>query len=173
MARPSAPVFSETQWFIRPWWWLVALLTGAAIWFGYSSPQYDLKSRLLLSLPGVVVLLLVLMLALLRLEVRLDAEGVHYRYFPLLWRWRHWPWSEFKQVFARSYSPLGDYGGWGLRGLRGNKAYNVWGKEGLQLVFKSNNRLLLGTQRPDELRTALRGLKAALPTLPIKPPAAS
>lgn len=173
MSRTSAPTFSETQWFVRRWWWLVALLVGAAGWIGYSSPQYNLKSRLVLSLPGLLVLLLALLLALLRLQVRLDADGVHYRYFPLLWRWRHWPWSEFRQVFARRYSPLGDYGGWGLRGLSGNKAYNVWGKEGLQLVFTSNNRLLLGTQRPDELRTALRGLRAALPSLPIKPPAAS
>jgi hypothetical protein len=173
MARPSAPVFSETQWFIRRWWWIIVLLMAGAVWIGYSSPQYNLKSRLMLSLPGVLVLLVAGLLALLRLEVRLDDEGVHYRYFPLLPRWRHWPWSEFKQVFARSYSPLGDYGGWGLRGISGNKAYNVWGKEGVQLIFKSNNRLLLGTQRPDELRTALRGLKTALPSLPIKQPAAS
>ena len=171
MARPTAPDFRETQWFARRWWWLLLVLLGAAVWLGYSSPQYNLKSRLLLASPGLVIGLLVVLLALLRLEVRLDADGVHCRYFPLLWRWRHWPWSEFRQVFARRYSPLGDYGGWGLRGLRGNKAYNVWGSEGLQLVFKSNNRLLLGTQRPEEVRAALRGLRTALPGLPIKPPA--
>ena len=74
-------------------------------------------------------------------------------------------------MFARPYSPIGDYGGWGLRGLAGNKAYNVWGSEGLQLVFKSGNRLLLGTQHPAELREALRGLRAAIPSLPIKQPA--
>lgn len=169
MARPPAPIFSETQWFGRRWWWLLLLLLGAAGWIGYSSPQYNLKSRLVLALPGLLVVLLVLGLSLLRLEVRLDTDGVHYRYFPLLRRWRHWPWGEFKQVFARAYSPIGDYGGWGLRGLAGNKAYNVWGSEGLQLVFKSGDRLLLGTQQPAELREALRGLRAAVPSLPIKP----
>ena len=91
MARPSAPSFQETQWFGRRWWWLLLLLLGAAGWIGYSSPQYNLKSRLVLALPGLLVLLLVLGLSLLRLEVRLDADGVHYRYFPLLRRWRHWP----------------------------------------------------------------------------------
>lgn len=171
MPRPAAPSFSETQWFARRWWWLLVLLLGAAGWLGYSSPQYNLKSRLVLALPGLLVLLLVVGLGLLRLEVRLDAEGVHCRYFPLLWRWRHWPWAELRQVQARHYAPIGEYGGWGLRGLKGNKAYNVWGSEGLQLVFGSGNRLLLGTQRPEELRAALRGLKAALPSLPIKQPA--
>ncbi|MGI4835545.1 MAG: hypothetical protein ACRYFK_18990 [Janthinobacterium lividum] len=173
MPRPDAPSYRETQWFGRRWWWLLLLLLAAASWIGYSSPQYNLKSRVVLALPALLVLALVVGLGLLRLQVRLDAEGVHYRYFPLLWRWRHWPWAEFRQVYARHYSPLGDYGGWGLRGLSGNKAYNVWGSEGLQLVFKSGNRLLLGTQRPAELRAALRGLKTALPTLPIKAPAAS
>lgn len=171
MPRPTAPTYTEIQWFGKRWWWLILLLVGAAVWIGYSSPQYNLKSRIVLALPGLLVLLLALGLSLLRLEVRLDAEGVHYRYFPLLRRWRHQPWGELRQAMLRSYSPLGEYGGWGLRGARGNKAYNIWGKEGLQLVFKSNERLLLGTQRPAELREALRGLKAALPSLPIKQPA--
>lgn len=171
MPRPAAPVYTETQWFIGRWWWLVLALLGAAVWIGYSSPQYNLKSRVVLALPGVLVLLVALVLALSRLEVRLDEEGVHYRYFPLLRRWRHLPWDELKQVFARRYSPFGEYGGWGWRGVAGNKAYNVWGREGLQLGLKNGQRLLLGTGRPAELRAALRGLKAALPTLPIKQPA--
>lgn len=67
----------------------------------------------------------------------------------------------------RTYSPLGDYGGWGIRGLPGNLAYNVWGKAGLQLIFQSGNRLLLGTQQPQVLRQVLAALHQADHTLPI------
>ena len=94
----------------------------------------------------------------MRLETRIDAAGIHYRYRPLLNRWRHWPWAEFRQIFLRTYSPLSDFGGWGIKGLPGNLAYTVWGEHGLQLVFQSGNRLLLGTQRPEELRRTLLAL---------------
>lgn len=66
--------------------------------------------------------------------------------------------------FPRTYSPLGDYGGWGLPG---NLAYNVWGPHGLQLVFRSGNQLLLGTQRPAELLAVLAALHAADASRPI------
>ena len=67
-----------------------------------------------------LVLLVLVGLYSLKLTVRVDAFGVHYQYTPLFNRWRHWPWSELTQVFPRTYSPLGDYGGWGIRGLPGN-----------------------------------------------------
>lgn len=104
----------------------------------------------------------------MKLTVRVDAAGVHYQYTPFLNRWRRWPWSEFQQVFPRVYSPLGDYGGWGIRGLPGDLAYNVWGPAGLPLVFRSGNKLLLGTQQPTELRAVLTALQAADTTRPIR-----
>ena len=143
-----------------------------AVWSGYSSPDYNAKSRLVLALPALVVALGLLVLATARLQVRLAADGVHYRYPPLL-RWRHQPWAALKQVYPRRYAPFGDYGGWGLRGLGHNKSYTVWGRDGLQLVMPDGTLILLGTQRPQQLREALKGLKAALPTLPIRLPAAA
>lgn len=115
-----------------------------------------------------LVLLILAGLWWLKLTVRVDAAGIHYQYTPFLNRWRHWPWHEFQQVFPRVYSPLGDYGGWGIRGLPGNLAYNVWGPDGLQLIFQSGNKLLLGTQQPEELRKVLAALRAAEATRPIK-----
>ncbi|MGI4862562.1 MAG: hypothetical protein ACRYFZ_01470 [Janthinobacterium lividum] len=70
-------------------------------------------------------------------------------------------------MLPRTYSPLGDYGGWGIRGLPSNLAYNVWGQAGLQLIFQSGNKLLLGTQQPEELRKVLVALQIAAPTGPI------
>ena len=50
-----------------------------------------------------------------------------------------------------------EYGGWGLRlGLFGNgKAFNVSGDKGLQLEFTDNKKLLIGTNRPEELTETL------------------
>ena len=158
--------FTETQRFSQRWRWLLAALTLLALG---SSGIAMLKAP---SWPALLIMAVVLLpllagLWLMRLEVRVDAAGIHYRYLPLLWRWRYWPWTDFQKVFPRTYSPLGEYGGWGIKGLPGELVYNVWGPAGLQLVFQSGNRLLLGTQQPEQLRLVLASLQAADPTRPI------
>jgi hypothetical protein len=63
-------------------------------------------------------------------------------------------WNQLESCSVRTYSPLGEYGGWGIKyGLGGaGKVYNVRGNQGLQLVFKDGSRLLIGTQKPLELQ---------------------
>jgi hypothetical protein len=62
------------------------------------------------------------------------------------------------RAYARAYSPIHEYGGWGMRtGDRGwGKAFNMRGNEGVQLVLRSGQRLLIGSQRPDELAAAIQ-----------------
>jgi hypothetical protein len=59
---------------------------------------------------------------------------------------------------VRAYDPLGEYGGWGLKGSSGNRALNIAGDQGLQLELQNGQRLLLGTQRPAEVTQALHQL---------------
>lgn len=167
----AAPVFTETQRFYRRWWWLMAGATSLMVSpLARAIHEPRALEALLIALP--LLLLVLAGLWCMKLTVRVDEFGIHYQYVPFLNRWRHWPWHEFRQVFPRTYSPLGDYGGWGLRGLPGNLAYNIWGTAGLQLVFRSGHKLLLGTQQPAELRRVLAALQAADATRPISLPAA-
>ncbi len=167
---PSAPatVFEETQWFFRRWWWLLLgstlLLLAPLVWAAFTEP--DGVKAVLITSPLFGLLLFGLWY--MKLTVRVDAAGIHYHYPPMLNRWRHWSWTEFKRVAPRTYAPFSDYGGWGIRGWPGNLAYNVWGRQGLQLVFQSGDRLLLGTQRPNELRAVLETLHAADACRPIQ-----
>jgi hypothetical protein len=73
----------------------------------------------------------------------------------------HWnehtiPWSDIDQIYVREYSPLAEYGGWGIRYSRNGRAYNVRGNKGIQISKKNGKRILLGTQHPDEVAIALR-----------------
>ena len=57
----------------------------------------------------------------------------------------------------REYSPMREYGGWGIRvGRHSGKAYNASGNQGVQLVLKDGRRVLIGTQSPEQLLSALR-----------------
>ncbi|HEX8329464.1 MAG TPA: hypothetical protein VF629_18145 [Hymenobacter sp.] len=154
--NPTLPLFTETQVMGRHWWWLALVI--AALGFFPSLLMPETATFWVRSGPVFIGAAAGSLLWLMRLETRIDAAGIHYRYLPLLNRWRHWPWTEFRQVRPRTYSPLGDFGGWGIRGFPGNLAYNVWGVHGLQLVFQSGDRLLLGTQRPEELAATLQAL---------------
>ena len=59
--------------------------------------------------------------------------------------------------YVRQYSPIIEYGGWGLRfGIFGKgTAFNVSGNKGLQLEFINNKKLLIGTNKPDALTETL------------------
>jgi hypothetical protein len=69
------------------------------------------------------------------------------------------PASNIAGAEARTYRPVREYGGWGvrwsLRGLNANRAYNVSGDQGVQLVLTNGDRVLIGTQRPTELEAAI------------------
>lgn len=71
----------------------------------------------------------------------------------------YYPWEEIAEIEARRYHPIREYGGWGIRGLGKNRAYNVSGNEGLQLTFTNGKRLLLGSQMAWELEAAARAAR--------------
>jgi hypothetical protein len=86
-------------------------------------------------------------------EVRLGELSI--RLFPF--RGRAIPLSTISQTEVRQYSALGEYGGWGIRFSRRNgRAYNAYGNMGVQLVLNDGTRILVGSQRPEELLASLR-----------------
>lgn len=86
-------------------------------------------------------------------EVRND--GIYLRFFPLHQKFKVYPYDEIEKYEVRTYRPIYEYGGWGIRyGLKG-KAYNVYGNKGIQLVFKNKKKLLIGSQKPEEFYNAI------------------
>ncbi|MFD2721439.1 hypothetical protein ACFST9_22180 [Hymenobacter monticola] len=157
-------LFLERQVFIRRWWPLLlapAIVVATLWWLVPAKPNQAEWSA---AVASVVVVLSIGLLLTLRLETRLDAAGVHYRLFPLQWAWRSRPWTEIAQAYVRSYDPLGEYGGWGLKGTSTNRALNISGDQGLQLELRDGSRLLLGTQRPAEITQALNRLNVSGPS---------
>lgn len=70
------------------------------------------------------------------------------------------PARDIKSAQAREYSPLREYGGWGIRTSSSGRAYNARGTTGVQLVLDDGSRILIGTQKPEELLSALRAAGA-------------
>ncbi len=54
-----------------------------------------------------------------------------------------------------TYSPVADYGGWGIRGWGRSVALNARGSLGVRVTLQDGRRVLIGSQRPEELAEAL------------------
>lgn len=66
------------------------------------------------------------------------------------------PFKNVVRAYARTYQPLAEYGGWGIRGEAGNRVFSMRGNEGVQLELRSGQKVLIGSGRPEELAAAIR-----------------
>ncbi|OFW61001.1 MAG: hypothetical protein A2133_04295 [Actinobacteria bacterium RBG_16_64_13] len=75
----------------------------------------------------------------------------------------HIPVRTIRKAIVREYSPLKEYGGWGMRISRSNgRAYNAYGNRGVQMILDGGALVLVGSQQPEELLAALRSAGADL-----------
>lgn len=156
----NKPLFQETQRFTQWWLWLllfsVSLTIYRPIYIAISEGQPLDAGQWV----GVIILAVVILLMFInRLETRIDERGIYVKFFPVVPKFKFYPWEEISTAVVRKYSPLMEYGGWGIRFGRNGKAYNIKGNKGLQLKFKSGNALLIGTQKAEELQKVLNEIK--------------
>jgi hypothetical protein len=69
----------------------------------------------------------------------------------LLWPERSIPWTEIRWVEAFTFRPIKDYGGYGVRWNERGIVYTVCGNRGARMELMSGERVLVGSQRADEL----------------------
>ncbi len=160
----SEVLFTERQRFRQWWLWLILLGINGLFIFGVfkqviGGEQFGDKP---MSNAGLLVatgltLLLTLLFINIRLDTNIKKDGIYVRFFPFHLKFKYYSWDTLTKSFVRQYSPLTEYGGWGLRIglLRKGTAFNISGDKGLQLEFTNNKRLLIGTNKPDELTEIL------------------
>jgi len=158
-------LFSERQRFKQWWLWFILLGINGLFLYGafnqvIGGQQFGDKP---MSNTGILVttgltIFLTFLFANFRLDTTIRKEGIYVRFFPFHLKFKHYKWDKLAKSYVRQYSPVTEYGGWGIRlGLFGKgTAYNVSGNKGLQLEFSDNKKLLIGTNRPDELTETLK-----------------
>ena len=153
-------LFSETQRFKQWWLWILLIAINALmiygvltqVIYGHTFGDKPADNTQLLIGTGISLLITFFVLSF-RLGTQIKNDGIYVRLFPLQFSYRFFPFNSLSKCYVRKYNPISEYGGWGLRiGLFGNgRAYNISGDEGLQLVFIDNRKLLIGTQKAEEL----------------------
>lgn len=158
-------LFRETQKFRQWWLWLILMGINGLFLFGVfmqviggqkfgDKPMSD--SQLIIA--TFFTIILTLLFTSIRLETIIKNDGIYVRFFPLHLKFKHYSWERLTKSYIRQYSAISEYGGWGLRiGIFGKgNAYNVSGDDGLQLEFIDNKKLLIGTNKPDDLTQLLQ-----------------
>ena len=67
--------------------------------------------------------------------------------------------DDVTQASTVTYSPIGEYGGWGIRGFGSRVALNARGNRGVLLTLQNRGTVLIGSQRPEELAAAIEAAK--------------
>lgn len=88
---------------------------------------------------------------------------VHYRG---LFKTRRVAIGAIRSARARTYRPILEYGGWGIRLGRSGWAYNASGNRGVQLEIDDTRPLLIGSRRPEELARAIIASSSYRPRRP-------
>jgi hypothetical protein len=136
--------FTEEQTF--PVWAYLIFVAGFVVMLGQRGPLHSL---------WLVAMALVANLLYMRTEVNDTEVTVSFGWVLPLYQ-RHFRLEEIVSAESVSYSPLGEFGGWGIRGWGKNVALNARGDRGVRLTLRDGSRVLVGSQRPDDLATAIR-----------------
>jgi len=159
----TKPFYSEVQHVRQIWIWLVVLFLTGLFWYVFvkqvimgipfgNRPAPNVILVIFWFIFGIGFPLLFFSTKLVT-EVRND--GIYIQFFPFHWTFRKITFGEIRRYDKRTYNPILEYGGWGIRKGRRGMAYNVSGKKGVQLEFFYHKRLLIGSKRPEELFQAI------------------
>lgn len=142
-------LFTEEQRFGQVWLWMVLIGMDVA-YFAIFFAQFFVPVPPRPSSPAdLFVMWLVALLCLgitalfvsLKLITRVTNQGISVQFIPLHRKPVIFPFSDIGQHSVRTYRPIVEFGGWGIKRGSGGLAYNVSGNKGLQLVLKDGKRI--------------------------------
>ena len=167
MNDAATPLFDERQW-LAPW--ALVAITAAPLFVLVpltTSLPPAAASGLAAATALTAAISLAAILLLGNMHTRVDTHGVLVTFGVFSWIRFHFPKEELASAEARRYRPIGEFGGWGIRGFRSRRALNMRGDLGVEIRWHRagvTGTVLVGSQRPSELEHALR-------LLAIPPPA--
>ena len=153
----SKTIFEEKQRFNQPLVWVGLSVALAVVIYStfFTEDDRPIESQLISF--GIFLIVIVLFL-FIKLKTRIDEKGIHFQFFPFHFSMKTFTWENIYSAEALKYSPLGDYGGWGIRiSFKGKgKAFTTRGDKGIKVVLKDGKTRMIGTQLMDEANACIK-----------------
>ena len=160
-------VFKEEQRFKQTWLIVLLavsiLLSVVAITKEYVEENSKMTTNeFVLTLIGIAIS--VAFIFFFKLKTNIDEKGIQYQFSPFHLKMKLIKWEEIKKAQVRTYDPISEYGGWGIKGgsfwnKEKGKCVNISGDIGIQVEFKNGKKLLIGTQKKEEAQHVLKTYK--------------
>ncbi len=152
--------YQESQKFSQLWFW--GILTFSAIvifyrfWEEHSAAQFH--NLTVKSFAPIILFAIVLVFfLLLRLDILIDGHGISYKWFPFRMKYKTIPWESIDSLQIRRFSPIAEFGGYGLRYTFKTTAYIVSGNDGIEIRIKDRRRkFVLGISDPLRAEQVIR-----------------
>ncbi len=156
-------LFKEEQRFTQTWLLVLLGISVTIPLFVLFTDFFQENSTMSLNdllLSSALIIASIVPIFFLKLITRIDETGIHYQFSPFHLSQRTISWHELISANIRVYDAISEYGGWGLKGgffwkKNKNYAYNVSGSTGIQLTCKNGTRVLIGTQKPENVKALL------------------
>ena len=131
------------------WWGFVEQVVRGNQWGNNPGPNWVLWLVLVLFGLGFPIFFMSL-----RLIVEVHHDHVDIRFTPLTHR--RISFDDIVNATVRTYRPIREYGGWGVKGWSRRKmSYSVSGNQGVDLQLRDGTSVLLGSRQPERLHAAL------------------
>ena len=163
--------YKEYQKWTQLWLWTIIILStipaAGLILFGFvkqlifripwgSEPMSDVGLALVALFTWTICGGIIAMIFLSKLELEVRDKAIFYRFPIFIPQQKRIGMEDIVSWDIESFGPL-DYGGYGVRKtLRKGTALIIKGRYGLKLKLRNGKMLMLGTQKPEELRRAVQ-----------------
>lgn len=154
-------LFYEKQKFTQWWVWAILILTLGfelyifvrQILFGQPVGTRPVPDVFLI-FSTLFLISLFVFVCRLQLETTIDSEKIVMRYRPMIRKTFYW--DEIEKAEVINY---GFVGGYGVRiGTRYGTVYNTKGRYGLSLELYDGRRIVIGSQKPEQIEKILQQL---------------
>jgi hypothetical protein len=157
-------LYEEEQRFSRVTWiWIAMLLLLlapiVAIVSGKEPPSQQEMTSILLSTAFAFIPMTVIIF-FSRLQFKIDGEGIHYKFFPAVIKWRMIPKSLIQSFEVSEKRNLIEKIAFGYRRSRLNNSItmNISGSKFARLQLRNGRKLKIGSENPESMERALRKL---------------
>lgn len=165
MGNQEEVVYREVQRFRQIWLWVLVLFIAVLMWYitikqiflGIpmgNNPAPDVL--LVIFWLAFGILFPVFMLWMCRLIIEVRPSGLYMRFAPFHAHYKSFLFKDIITYDAVIYNSLKRFGGWGVRfNAKGETAYNISGKRGIELQLRNNTVVIIGTQNLNELEKSM------------------
>ena len=164
-------IFQETQKFRQIWLYILVISYSIVLFIGivrkifwgipFGGNFMPLWGLILLWLIFGVGFPVLLYLANLKTEVRKNDDNIelYVKFFPFHLSFHKISLENLTSIKVRTYDPIKEFKGWGIRYGDSCNAFIVSGNKGVELEFSDAKNLLIGSQKAKELAKVINFVK--------------